>query len=41
MNCKNPLCRRILGVVEAILATAVGGHCTDCAIDQGLFKEVE
>lgn len=39
--CTSPTCRKVLGPIEAVLSTAVRGRCTDCAIDQGLFKEEE
>lgn len=41
MPCTNSRCRRVLGAIERILSTAVQGRCTDCALDEGLFKEEE
>ena len=39
MRCKNPTCQRTLGPIEGALSDAVGGHCTSCALERGLFKD--
>lgn len=37
MNCK--ACKRLMGIIEWVLSSAIDHHCTSCGIELGLFKE--